>query len=206
MLSHRRLQQDFRQLINNPLQNIRAYPDSENILLWHFILFGDGVYEGGQYYGQIIYPEDYPHSPPDMKMLTPSGRFEPNKKICMTMTSFHKKQWSPTWTASSLLLGLQSFFYDESPRSIGSIHSSDEERRALARKSVAFNSGNKTISRIIQDHFSDLVKRSPDEQKMRKRKVESDTDGAQSSMKRNKNHETKSDKPVQGIEVIEILD
>jgi len=35
--------------------------------------------------------------PPDIKMMTPNGRFEVGKKICTTFTSFHKESWSPIY-------------------------------------------------------------------------------------------------------------
>lgn len=34
-------------------------------------------------------PSDYPFKPPEVYMLTPSGRFEVNKKICLSISSFH---------------------------------------------------------------------------------------------------------------------
>lgn len=62
----------------------------------------DTPYAGGEYHGLIWFPSDYRTSPcadqpavahrtafkpPDVKMFTPSGRFEPGVKICMSMTS-----------------------------------------------------------------------------------------------------------------------
>ena len=48
-------------------------------------------------------------SPPDIYFLNvlvlrdpnvkENGRFEINKKICLTITSFHKEEWSPSWTS-----------------------------------------------------------------------------------------------------------
>ena len=29
-------------------------------------------------------------------MLTPSGRFEPNTNLCLSMTDFHPESWSPS--------------------------------------------------------------------------------------------------------------
>lgn len=34
-------------------------------------------------------PSEYPFKPPEVYMLTPSGRFEINKKICLSISSFH---------------------------------------------------------------------------------------------------------------------
>jgi ubiquitin-conjugating enzyme E2 J2 len=62
----------------------------------------DSPYAGGEYHGLIWFPSDYREQanmrvwrvtyrpafkPPDVKMFTPSGRFDPGVKICMSMTS-----------------------------------------------------------------------------------------------------------------------
>jgi len=48
-------------LLKNPVENIFAIPDPNNIFLWHFILYGlDKAYKGGYYHGKLIFPTDYP--------------------------------------------------------------------------------------------------------------------------------------------------
>ena len=66
----------------------------------------DSPYAGGEYHGQLLFPAEYPFKPPGIKvcgelvlwdrelieslqMLTPSGRFYPDKKICFSMSDFH---------------------------------------------------------------------------------------------------------------------
>ena len=85
-----------------------------NIFEWHFTLRGptETPYEKGLYHGKIVLPSDFPMSPPDIYFLNvlvlcipnvkENGRFEINKKICLTITSFHKEEWSPSWTSSVL--------------------------------------------------------------------------------------------------------
>lgn len=35
---------------------------------------------------------------PDILVMTPQGRFEPNRKICIDgLTSFHEGSWRPAW-------------------------------------------------------------------------------------------------------------
>lgn len=43
-------------------------------------------YEGGQYHGKLVFPAAYPFKPPSVLMLTPNGRFQPNTRICMSMS------------------------------------------------------------------------------------------------------------------------
>lgn len=54
-----------------------ARPREDNVLEWHFILRGPPgtSYEGGEYWGQLLFPSDYPFKPPGIKVQTPSGRF-----------------------------------------------------------------------------------------------------------------------------------
>ena len=41
-------------------------------------------FEGGLYHGRIMLPPEYPFKPPSIMLLTPSGRFEVGKKICLS--------------------------------------------------------------------------------------------------------------------------
>ena len=78
-------------LAQDPPPNIRAHPSPSNLLEWHYALEGaKGTdYEGGVYHGKVTFPADYPFKPPSIVMLTASGRFQPNTKLCLSMTDFH---------------------------------------------------------------------------------------------------------------------
>ncbi len=68
------------------------YPRYAFLRIYHpFIQRGppDSPYAGGEYYGVIMFPSEYPFKPPGIKMVTPSGRFQPDKKICFSMSDFH---------------------------------------------------------------------------------------------------------------------
>jgi ubiquitin-protein ligase len=47
--------------------------------------------------------QEYPFKPPSIRMLTPSGRFEPNQRICLSMSDFHPETWNCMWSVSSIL-------------------------------------------------------------------------------------------------------
>jgi ubiquitin-protein ligase len=49
----------------------------------------DSPYAGGEYHGVLLFPSEYPFKPPGIKMYTPSGRFQQDKRICMSMSDFH---------------------------------------------------------------------------------------------------------------------
>jgi len=56
-----------------------------------------------------------------IRMLTPSGRFEPNQRICLSMSDFHPETWNCMWSVSSILQGVVSFMLDSAP-AIGQFH------------------------------------------------------------------------------------
>jgi ubiquitin-conjugating enzyme E2 J1 len=65
----------------------------------HFTIRGpeDTEFAGGVYHGRIVLPSDYPFKPPGIMMLTPNGRFETHKKICLSASDFHPELWQPAW-------------------------------------------------------------------------------------------------------------
>lgn len=86
-----RLRKEFKDLKASPESGLLAAPLETNVLEWHFILFGcnDTPYQGGIYHGKLVFPASFPMSPPSIYMITESGRFVMNKRICTSMSDFH---------------------------------------------------------------------------------------------------------------------
>lgn len=84
----RKLLNKYKDLCKDPLVYVIAKPDESNTLLWDVALYGspDTPYEKGLYYVNLIFPIDYPYKPPLISMLTPSGRYKPNERICLTIS------------------------------------------------------------------------------------------------------------------------
>ena len=106
-----RLKKEYKKLQKTPVEHIRAVPCESNLLEWHYVLDGPkgSPYEGGYYHGLLRFPPAYPFKPPSILMYTPSGRFETNVRICLSMSDFHPESWNPMWSVSSILSGLLSF-------------------------------------------------------------------------------------------------
>ncbi|TXT13698.1 hypothetical protein VHUM_01065 [Vanrija humicola] len=124
----------------SPPPFIWAVPEERNILDCECSCRGppDTPYAGGEYHGLIWFPSDYPFKPPDVKMFTPSGRFEPGVKICMSMTSYHPSTWNAAWSVATILTGLLSFMLSDEITA-GAVKTTDEQKRQLAAQSHAFN-------------------------------------------------------------------
>ena len=155
----RRLKGDLRLLLKEPLEFIEAYPDEENMLLWYFLLKGprDTNYEGGYYLGKIIHNPEYPLKPPDFMMLTPSGRYLTEQKICLSNSSYHSNEWSAMWNIKSILTGFLSIMLDDKEHGISHIHYAPEEQKRYAKELIEFNKKNfpnivKKFNRLLDEN------------------------------------------------------
>lgn len=72
-------------------------------------------------------------------MHTPSGRFQPSTRLCLSISDFHPKSFNPAWEVSTILIGLLSFMTSEE-MTTGSVSASDAERRLFAARSRWWNS------------------------------------------------------------------
>ena len=129
----------------NP-QYFDILPNKENILEIHFLMWGrpGTPYEGGQYIGKIIHNSLYPLKAPNYFMLTPNGRFEVNKAICLTNSAFHQSDWAPgAWNLISILEGFSSVWHSEiNEDKVGISHLrnvSDETIKTLVKCSHKYN-------------------------------------------------------------------
>ena len=87
----RRLTKELASIRKEPITDpkIIVMPNESNILELHYVIEGNQgtPYEGGVYHGKLVFPKEYPMKPPDVIMITPSGRFQPNRKLCLSMSS-----------------------------------------------------------------------------------------------------------------------
>ncbi|KAJ5108784.1 Ubiquitin-conjugating enzyme [Penicillium angulare] len=137
----KRLTREYQNIQKNPPPFIVAHPSETNILEWHYILTGPPgtPYENGQYWGTLMFPPEYPFAPPAIRMHTPSGRFQPSTRLCLSISDFHPKSFNPAWEVSTILIGLLSFMTSEE-MTTGSVSASEAERRVFAARSRWWNS------------------------------------------------------------------
>ncbi|XP_078398540.1 ubiquitin-conjugating enzyme E2 J1 isoform X2 [Cetorhinus maximus] len=132
------------QELKDPTEQYHAQPLEDNLFEWHFTVRGppDSDFDGGVYHGRIVLPPEYPMKPPSIILLTPNGRFEVGKKICLSISGHHPETWQPSWSIRTALLAIIGFMPTKGEGAIGSLDYTPDERKALAKKSQDFNCEN----------------------------------------------------------------
>lgn len=135
-----RLRKELVKLQKDPPPGVIAEPDESNILKWHYAIKGpsDTGFEGGIYVGKLVFPNEYPMKPPGIMMLTPSGRFKCNMRLCLSMSDYHPESWNPMWSVATIIQGVQSFMASDE-LTTGGIQSPVTEHKRLAAESMDYN-------------------------------------------------------------------
>ncbi|CAG2207277.1 Ubiquitin-conjugating enzyme E2 J1,Probable ubiquitin-conjugating enzyme E2 33,Ubiquitin-conjugating enzyme E2 32,Ubiquitin-conjugating enzyme E2 6,Ubiquitin-conjugating enzyme E2 34 [Mytilus edulis] len=126
------------QELREPTELYFTQPLEDNLFEWHFTIRGpeNSDFDGGLYHGRIILPPDYPMKPPNVILLTPNGRFETNKKICLSISGHHPESWQPSWSIRTALLAIIGFMPTHGSGAIGSLDYPPEERKKLAKRTL----------------------------------------------------------------------
>ncbi|CAG8434894.1 8770_t:CDS:2 [Funneliformis mosseae] len=148
----KRLSKEYNNLQRNPPPYLMAKPLESNILEWHYVIRGppETPYHNGEYHGVLLFPAEYPFKPPSIRMTTPSGRFQPDTRLCLSMSDFHPSTWNPAWSVPTILTGLLSFMvFNEA--TTGSIKTTDADKRIYATRSHQFNLNNPKFKEIFPE-------------------------------------------------------
>jgi len=92
--------------------------------------------------------------PPMFRFLTPSGRFEVNREICLSISGHHEETWQPAWGIRTALVAIRSFMDTDAKGQLGGMDANDEVRRRLAGQSPTSKcpTCGKTNADIMKDH------------------------------------------------------
>jgi len=159
----RKLKREYGRLEAEPVHpGIFVRPLETNFLHAHFILSGevfyDTPYEGGVYHGVLQFPKEYPFKPPSIITRTPSGRFNPNNKICFSMSDFHPESWEPSWSIRTILGGFVSFM-NGNEITTGGVDAPAAVRVKYAKQSLShcIDSGKDELAmKIFDDVLTDI--------------------------------------------------
>jgi ubiquitin-conjugating enzyme E2 A len=115
----RRLLREFKKVQQDKVKSYTVSIDPESVMKWSAVLFGpEGTeWEGGVFRLSVVFPEDYPTNPPDVRFIAPIP-FHPNiysnGKICIDILQHN---WSNAYELSSVLTSVQALLVDPNPNS-----------------------------------------------------------------------------------------
>lgn len=169
-LFNRRITNEMKSIHKEPLERIDVYPDPKDFRIWYCLMRGgdDTDYKDGWYMLKVILSKDYPTTPVDIIMMTPSGRFLVNNKICLTITGYHPESWSPVWTIKSCLQAFMSIMASDADKGLAHIFESREERRRKALDSWDYNVTHhrdllRMFKRFVKDESGILIQKTNEE-------------------------------------------
>jgi ubiquitin-protein ligase len=118
--------------------NISVYFDSTNGHLYvEYIGYKDTDFHNGQYFILFSLPHNYPQSPPDISILTESGRFYVNQSLSLSITRYHEERWIPI-SFITLIVSMISVFPEYDMIGIGHIRRY-EDNPGLVIRQIATN-------------------------------------------------------------------
>ncbi|KAG8237458.1 hypothetical protein J437_LFUL015987 [Ladona fulva] len=186
--------------LREPAEEYYVQPLEDNLFEWHFTIHGppSTEFEGGIYHGRIVLPSEYPMKPPNIIILTPNGRFETNKNICLSISGHHPETWQPSWSIRTALLALIAFMPTPGNGMIGALDYTVEERKALARRSHSwqcpvcgnisnlFRKRSKSSLCIDESMMNKIVNKDEIREKTGREELEGQTDAQNSELKKSK--------------------
>jgi ubiquitin-protein ligase len=144
----KKIMKDYQDIITEPITNVKVTCNESNLYNLYCIIYGlDDEYSGGEYIFNIKLSANHPMEPPDFYFLTPNGRFEINKKLCFSNSSYHLESWSPMWNLRTIILGFLSFFLEKESKGVGHISSTKDIKISYAIKSKEYN-----LSKLAEIH------------------------------------------------------
>ncbi|XP_037778866.1 ubiquitin-conjugating enzyme E2-17 kDa-like [Penaeus monodon] len=127
----KRIAKDQDELQSHPLENLWACPneDKDDPYIWQVTMLGppETPYEGGIFFLDMYFSEDYPWMKPKVQFST--AVYHPNVnsrgEVCLDLLT---NNWRPDFTISSVLLGLYSLMADPSPEDFLNLEIANEFR------------------------------------------------------------------------------
>ncbi|XP_044476982.1 ubiquitin-conjugating enzyme E2-17 kDa-like [Mangifera indica] len=115
-MARNRILKELMDLQNDPPTGCSAGQVDEDMLHWRAIIMGppNSPYAGGVFRATIHFPRDYPLGPPKVAFRTKV--FHPNiNSNGSIFLDILRKQWSPAFTMSSVLLSIYSLLTEPNP-------------------------------------------------------------------------------------------
>lgn len=114
--SAKRIQKELAEITLDPPCNCSAAPKGDSLYEWVSTIVGPqgSIYQGGVFFLDIHFPQDYPFKPPKVTFRTRIYHCNINGQgaICLDIL---KDNWSPALTISKVLLSICSLLNDPNP-------------------------------------------------------------------------------------------
>ncbi|KAK5136957.1 hypothetical protein LTR08_001464 [Meristemomyces frigidus] len=152
----KRILKEASELAGQPSTDYHAAPLETDLFEWHFTIRGPpspSPFDGGLYHGRIVLPPAYPLKPPSFRFLTPTGRFEVNREICLSISGHHEETWQPAWGIRTALIAIRSFMDTSGHGQLGGMEASEEVRKRMAGQSTSWKCAacTKTNAEIVKE-------------------------------------------------------
>jgi len=112
----KRIQRELAEITLDPPPNCSAGPKGDNLYEWVATILGpkDSAYQGGVFFLEISFPNEYPFKPPKVVFRTRIYHCNINSQghICLDIL---KDNWSPAFTISKVLLSVIALLSDCNP-------------------------------------------------------------------------------------------
>ena len=206
-----RLRGELITMLSEPPVGVSAAPKRQHHGLKHWVATVDGpsgsVYEGGRFYFDVKFPNEYPFAPPKVTCMTKiyHCNFASNGAICLDIL---KDKWSPALTISTILLSLSALLVSPNPedpldKSIADMYIQSKEnhdktardwtaRYAQHISSVGKNQTQAIITRYLNEKGIKDYKLDPIKQE-----IQSDNNNNSNNNNNNKNNKNNKNETTQ---------
>lgn len=115
------------------------YVHDTSTLYVEYIGYKNSPFEDGQYIIKFVLPNEFPYKPPQISILTESGRFYPCCSLSLSISHFHPETWYPM-SLELLIVNVVSCFDDFTICGIGHVNEPNKEDiKKYALKSREYN-------------------------------------------------------------------
>lgn len=118
-MSAKRLQTEYKQINKDPNYFFTVCPQENNFFKWDVLLIGppDSPFDGAILKASLVFPDNYPNSPPAFKFITNiyHPNIYPDGKVCISILNEGKDEfeyesvsdrWNPSRSVDSILMSI----------------------------------------------------------------------------------------------------
>ncbi len=160
----------FKKATSMPEETFKYWMDPADMNRWYVVISniaGDNnEFVGGEYLIRIELPGDFPLHPPEFYIMTPNGVYGTECKVCVSIGTFHKKDYPATQGVAGFVMSLMSGIVGWQTLGTGiqilTEHKSRAENLATmthhAKNSVNYNRTNhRKIIESVEESYRDCV-------------------------------------------------